>query len=188
LLARSRPAPVLHFALVFVSALKPANCWAEQARPVAVAGGGVGINSKADAGQLQQCLSDLQEANVEFVELGSVTKDGCTVEGAVQLDAISSPFGKVSMSGKPTIACLFARQFTTWVRNVGAPLTLAYMGSNLATIETGPGFVGRTRDGRSGEKISEHAKGNAIDIAAFRLHDGLRLSVKDASVSISAEI
>jgi hypothetical protein len=183
LLARSRPAPVLQFALVFVSALNPANCWAEQAHPVTAAGSGVGINSKADAGQLQQCLSDLKAANIEFLELGSVTKEGCTVEGAVELDAISSPFGKVSMGGKPTLACTFARQFATWVRNVGAPLTLAYMGSKLATIETGPGLVCRTRDGQMGEKISEHAKGNAIDIAAFQLENGQKLSVKAASAS-----
>jgi hypothetical protein len=183
LLARSRPALALHFSLLVVPALNSVSCWAEQVHPVTATGSGAMINSKADADQLQQCLTDLKAANVEFVELGSVTKEGCTVEGAVELDAISSPFGKVSMTSKPTMACLFARQFTTWVRNVGAPLTPAYMGSKLTTIETGPGLVCRTRDGQPGEKISEHAKCNAIDIAAFRLENGKRLSVKDASAS-----
>jgi hypothetical protein len=141
------------------------------------------VSSAATTGQLQQCLADLRAANVEFLELGNVTKEGCKVEGAIELDAVSSPFGKVSVIGKPTMACVFARQFTTWVRNVAAPLTLAYMNSKLAAIETGPGLVCRTRYGAPDEKISEHAKGNAIDVAAFRLENGQKLSVKDASAS-----
>jgi hypothetical protein len=179
--------PAIRLAFLLVTSLSPAPAWAEQAHHTAAAGSGVVVSSAADAGQLQQCLSDLKAANVEFLELGSVTKEGCTVAGAVELDAVSSPFGKVSMTGKPIMACLFARQFATWVRKVGAPLTLAYRGSKLATIETGPGLVCRTRDAQPGGKISEHAKGNAIDIAAFRLENGQRLSVKDASASTQIE-
>jgi hypothetical protein len=145
------------------------------------AGGPLG--STDDPNRLAQCLSELKAANVQFTALGNVSKEGCAVEGAVELDAVSSPFGIVSIPGKPTMACVFARQFTTWVRNVAAPLTLAYMNSKLAAIETGEGFVCRTRYDKPGEKLSEHAKGNAVDIAAFRLENGRRLLVKDASSS-----
>ena len=173
----------VRLALLLATALSPVAAWAGQAPPAAAPGGGVVVSSAANADQLQQCLSDLKAANVEFLELGNVTKEGCTVEGAVELDDVSSPFGKVLMTGKPTMACVFARQFTTWVRNVAAPLTLAYMDSKLAAIETGPGLVCRTRYAKPDEKISEHAKGNAIDITAFRLENGRSLSVKDASAS-----
>ena len=175
-------APAVRLALLLATALSPV-VWAGQVPPAAAPGGGVVVSSAANADQLQQCLADLKAANVEFLELGNVAKEGCIVEGAVELDAVSSPFGKVSMPGKPTMACVFARQFTTWVRNVAAPLTLAYMESKLAAIETGAGLVCRTRYNMPGEKISEHAKGNAIDIAAFRLENGQKLSVKDASAS-----
>jgi hypothetical protein len=175
--------PAIPLALLVATALSPAAAWAGQAPAAIVAGGGVVASSAADADQLKQCLSDLKTANVEFLELGSVAKEGCIVEGAVELDAVSSPFGKVSMTGKPTMACLFARRFATWVRNVGAPMTLAYMGSKLTTIETGPGLVCRLRHGEPGDKISEHAKGNAIDVAGFGLENGQKLSVKDASAS-----
>jgi hypothetical protein len=135
------------------------------------------------ADQLQQCLSDLKAAKVEFRELGSLTREGCTVEGAVEVHAVASPFGTVSAPGKPTLTCLFARQFAAWVRDVGAPLTLAYMGSKLTAIQTGPGLVCRTRYDKPGEKISEHAKGNAIDVMAFALENGKTLTVKDSSAS-----
>ena len=112
-----------------------------------------------------------------------ITKDSCVVQGAVELDVVASPFGKVRLGGKPTMSCLFARRFTAWVREIAAPLTLAYMGSNLTSIETEGGFVCRERDNRPGEKISEHAKGDAIDVAAFQLENGQNVSVKAAVAS-----
>ncbi len=41
------------------------------------------------------------------------------------------------------------------------------------------GYACRTRNSQPGARISEHAKGRAIDIAAFKLHDGNELSVQD---------
>jgi hypothetical protein len=178
-----RDTHIVGVGLLLAAAPNPISVWAGQVAPVAAAGGGVVISSEASADQLRACLSELKAANVEFMELGSVSKEGCTVAGAIQLDAVSSPFGRVAMPSKPTMACVFARQFTTWVRNVAAPLTLAYMNSKLAAIETGPGLVCRTRYDKPDEKISEHAKGNAIDVAAFRLEDGRSLTVKDASAT-----
>jgi hypothetical protein len=115
--------------------------------------------------------------------LGSQTKEGCTVVGAIELDAVASPFGKVSLTAKPTLDCVFAQHFTLWIRDVGAPLALAYMGSKLTAVETGPGLVCRNRIGEPGKKLSEHAKGDAIDIMAFRFESGQRLSVKETSAS-----
>jgi hypothetical protein len=143
----------------------------------------VAVKSAAPPDPIQQCLADLKAAEVEFQSLGNVTKEGCTVEGAIELDALGSPFGKVVFPAKPTLACLFARQFTSFVRNAAAPLTLAYLGAKLTAIDSGPGLVCRTRYNAPGEKISEHAKGDAIDVTAFRLESKRTLSVKDASAS-----
>jgi len=157
--------------------LESCAAWAEQAAP------GVVVNSATPADQIRQCLADLTTGDVDFQTLGSVTKEGCAVDGAIELDAIASPFGKIAFPGKPTLGCIFARQFTTFVRNAAAPLTLAYLGAKLTAIETGPGLVCRTRYNKPGEKISEHAKGDAIDVTAFRLENGRMLTVKDASSS-----
>jgi hypothetical protein len=171
--------PAICLALLVAPALSSTSLWAAQASD----GGSATINSTTGAVQLRQCLSDLKAADVEFRDLGNQTKEGCTVEGAIELDAVASPFGKVSLTAKPTMACVFARHFTLWIRDVGAPLALAYMGSKLTAIETGPGLVCRNRIGEPGEKVSEHAKGDAIDIMAFRFESGQKLSVKEASAS-----
>ena len=52
------------------------------------------------------------------------------------------------------------------------------MGSSLTAIETGPGFVCRSCYDKPGEKISEHARGDAIDVIAIALDDGQKLSVR----------
>ncbi len=145
------------------------------------------IKSPAAPDQIQQCLSDLKAAQVEFQSLGTLTKDGCTVESAVELDAVNSRFGKIALSGKPILACGFARQFTAWIGDVAAPLTLAYLGSKLAAVEIGAAFVCRTRYNLPGEKISEHAKGDAVDVTAFRLENGRTLSVEGSSASFEMD-
>ena len=125
------------------------------------------------------CLAELSAKKVLFEPLGSVSLETCQLEGAVKLRGVATEFGSVGISGEPTLLCGFAKQFASWVRDVGAPLTLAYTGQGLTQIETGPGLVCRTRYGKPGEKPSEHAKGNALDIASFVLADETRLLVKD---------
>jgi hypothetical protein len=141
------------------------------------------VKSPAAPDQVQQCLADLKAAEVEFQTLGTVTKEGCTVEGAVEVSAVHSHFGTISLPAKPTIACAFARQFAKWVSEAAAPLTIVYLGSKLTAIESGTAFACRNRYGSPGEKISEHAKGDAIDVTEFRLEDKRTLTVKDASAS-----
>jgi hypothetical protein len=173
--------------LLLVSALTGAPSYltlmsasaAAETKSVAETPGVISQNGMAE-GDYASCVSELAAKNVVFEPLGSTTKEGCELSGAIKLQAVNTTFGDVKVSGEPTMLCSFARQFTGWVRDVGAPLTFAYTGQKLVTIETGPGLVCRTRYNKPGEKISEHAKGNAIDIAAFKLADKSRISVKQS--------
>jgi hypothetical protein len=171
------PASAIGFALLLATAMSPAFVRADQAPGPPATESGKAVGPVTNADPLRQCIADLKGADVQFVDLGVVKKDGCTVAAAVELDAVSSPFGKVSLTGKPVMSCLFARRFANWVRDVAAPLTLAFTGSKLSAIETEGAFVCRTRDNRPGTKISAHAKGNAIDISAFHLENGRNVSV-----------
>ncbi len=155
-----RPSRFALAILFGITAAVPA-AWGGQSPP-AVPPGGAAAGSPAPADPVQECLAGLKAANVQFRALGAVTKDGCAVEGAVELNAVPSLFGTVSAPAKPT---------------------LAYMGSGLTAIGTGPGFVCRNRYDKPGEKISEHAKGDAVDVMAFALEDGQKLSVRNSSAS-----
>jgi hypothetical protein len=109
---------------------------------------------------------------------GDVTEQGCKLSGAIRLKAVPTAVGSVSLSGGPAVLCSFAQEFSGWVRDVAAPLALGYMGQRLARIETGEAFACRARYDKPGAIPSEHAKGNAVDIAAFVLADGRRIYVK----------
>jgi len=133
------------------------------------------------AADYAQCVGDLAASKVVFEKPDAVTQQGCRLSGAVRLTSVATPFGDVGFSGKPTMLCGFARQFSGWVREIAAPLTLGYTGQRLTQVETGSGFVCKARYDKPGAVPSEHAKGDAIDIASFILADKRRIPVKQQS-------
>ena len=61
----------------------------------------------------------------------------------------------------------------------GPPAATALLGSRITRIEHYGAFSCRRLYGRSEGRWSEHATGNAIDIAAFVLADGRRITVRE---------
>ncbi|HAP48557.1 MAG TPA: extensin, partial [Afipia sp.] len=59
------------------------------------------------------------------------------------------------------------------------PAAQRWFGSPVAEIKQISAYSCRGMNGNSRAHISEHAFGNALDIAAFTLADGRRISVKD---------
>jgi hypothetical protein len=76
------------------------------------------------------------------------------------------------------VDCRLAERLADWIGNVVDPLARAHLGSGLVAIETGPGYACRKRNNQASGKISEHAKGNALDIAAVTLSDGSRIPLR----------
>jgi hypothetical protein len=134
--------------------------------------------SGMSATEYAQCASDLTSSHVVFDQAGDVNEQSCKLSGAIRLKAVPTAVGSVNLSGEPAMLCSFARQFSGWVREVAAPLALGYMGEKLARIETGEAFACKARYDKPGAVPSEHAKGDAVDIAAFVLADGRRFAVK----------
>jgi hypothetical protein len=130
------------------------------------------------ASDYAECVSDLTSRKVVFEQPNTVKQDGCELSGAVRLLSVATPFGDVAVSGSPAMLCSFGRQFSGWVRDVAGPLTLAYTGRKLAEIEIPSAFACRGRYDKPGAIPSEHAKGDAVDVASFVLADHTRLRVK----------
>ena len=70
------------------------------------------------------------------------------------------------------------RALDRWVRNSAIPM-IGGQGGGLKELRVVSHYACRTRNSRSGAKLSEHAKGHAIDIASFVLRDGRRITVLD---------
>jgi hypothetical protein len=135
------------------------------------------------------CVARLERLGltIELVTLGAEKNDACVIEIPVRLTSLklSDQEGEISFPDRPLLACEFAEQFGRWVRDLAAPLVQARL-APLKAVRTGPGFVCRNRNNQAGSKLSAHAVGLAVDIAAFQLANGEVISVaedKDAKKS-----
>ena len=131
------------------------------------------------AADYAKCVSDLTLKKASFDQMATATDAGCQISGAIKLTTVATSFGDVAIAGKPIMLCGFGRQFSAWVSEVAAPLALAYTGQKLAQIEAGQSFACRARYDKSGSIPSEHAKGDAIDLASFVLANNRRIGVKE---------
>ncbi|MEJ0077882.1 MAG: extensin family protein [Alphaproteobacteria bacterium] len=87
--------------------------------------------------------------------------------------------GAVAVQPTATLACPIVSALDTWIASGVQPAALKWFGVQVAEIKQISAYSCRGMNGQRGAKISEHAFGNALDIAAFTLADGRRIVVKD---------
>lgn len=105
--------------------------------------------------------------------LGDVAGRGaCGVENAVRVRSVAG----IRFSSNPTIDCATAIALKTWIER-GAIPAVGSEGGGIASIRTMGDYSCRNRNNGAGGKLSEHAKGRAIDIGAIVLKSGQEISV-----------
>ena len=97
---------------------------------------------------------------------------GCGVENAVRVRSVSG----VSLSQGAVMDCVTANALKSWLEKSAKP-ALARKRGGLKSLRVAAHYACRTRNNQKGAKISEHGRGRAIDISAFRLADGSEVSV-----------
>ncbi len=88
-------------------------------------------------------------------------------------------FGPVALKPAATLACPIVSALDRWLAESVQPAAQRWFGSPVAEIKQISAYSCRGMNGNSRANISEHAFGNALDIASFTLADGRRISVKD---------
>ena len=120
-----------------------------------------------------QCHVDLAREGVQFRVLPDQQfSGGCSALGAVQLVDIGVP-----VTNLRAMTCPLARQFARWAREALQPAADQWLGTRVVRIETFGTYSCRTVDSRPGARLSEHAYANAVDVSAFVLGDGRRITV-----------
>jgi hypothetical protein len=87
-------------------------------------------------------------------------------------------FGQVSMKPAATLACPIVSALDRWLADSVQPAAMRWFGVRVVEIKQISAYSCRGMNGNSHAHISEHAFGNALDIAAFTLADGRRITVK----------
>jgi hypothetical protein len=121
-----------------------------------------------------QCHIDLAREHIQFRRLPDQRfAGGCSSVGAVQLVDMGTP-----ATGLRSMTCPLARQFARWSRESVQPAADQWLHSRVVRIETFGTYACRPRNNQAGERLSEHAFANAVDVSAFVLADGRRVTVQ----------
>jgi hypothetical protein len=120
-----------------------------------------------------QCHAELRREGVEFRILPDrFYHGGCSALGSVQLLEIGTPVTNLG-----AMTCPLARQFARWARETVQPAAEQWLDSKVVRIESMGTYSCRPVNGQAGNKLSEHGRANAVDIAAFVLADGRRIVI-----------
>ena len=126
---------------------------------------------RALKGDPDACRSVLARSDIRFTALEPAGANECARTDRTVLD------GYPLRPEPPPTTCAVALALQLWKRDALDPEAKAIFGEQIARIEHLGAFSCRRLYGRAEGAWSEHATGNAIDIAAIVLEDGTRINV-----------
>lgn len=120
------------------------------------------------------CRGRLKALGVEFEEHKAEHDAGigCSIPYPIVLKTLGKSIG---ITPGAEIDCQMAEAVARFAVNVIQPTAKAEFDADLKSISQASAFVCRPRHGT--HKLSEHAFGNALDIASFTLSDGSKIEV-----------
>ena len=123
-----------------------------------------------------QCLRQLSNSGTQFSALPDRYFDqGCSNLGTVQMHALAGDGGQLGVSNVGPVTCPVSAAFAAWARFGVDRAARHVFGVPLASIQTMGSYSCRNVAGSS--RRSAHASAAAIDVGAFVLADGTRVSV-----------
>jgi hypothetical protein len=91
----------------------------------------------------------------------------------------STPAAMAALNPPATLACPLVSALDRWVTDGVQPAAQHWFGTPVVTIKQIGSYSCREMVGAGGDFVSEHAFGNALDVAGFTLADGRTITVKD---------
>ena len=122
------------------------------------------------------CRERLKALGVEFADHKAErdTDLGCSVPYPLTVKSLGANIG---LSPEAILNCAMAEAAARFAAGIIQPSAKADLGTDLKSISQASTYVCRPRHGSG--KLSEHAFGNALDIASFTLSDGSHRSRSD---------
>jgi hypothetical protein len=110
--------------------------------------------------------------------------EGCGSADLVRLEAVMlSNSDRVDISPPAVLRCEMAEAIADWLRDDLARLGTLNFGSRLRSVRNYTAYHCRTRNNTVGGLMSEHGKGNALDVGSIKLIDGRTIDPTDLKVS-----
>ncbi|ASW07225.1 extensin family protein [Rhizobium sp. 11515TR] len=124
----------------------------------------------------QACLKALTAIGATFKEIARIDDgNGCGIDKPI---ALSSPLPGIEFKPEGKMRCEAALALAQWMRESVIPSAAALDNGKIITINQASTYVCRLRNNASTGKISEHARGNAIDVASFTFENGKTVAIE----------
>lgn len=124
------------------------------------------------------CLAAGAVRTSPFVQVRSALGGPSECGAARPFEMSGALGGRVSMRPAAMLRCPMIPQVERWVANYVAPAVRHYYQADLVELKVAASYSCRPVNHVSGGRLSEHGYANALDIAAFVLSDGSRVTVK----------
>lgn len=119
------------------------------------------------------CRRELKRLGVQYTDLAPIQGGGqCGIDYPVKVTAI----GSVRMAPAATLTCNMAATMASWTKNELVPAARWRYWSGVRTINQGSSYSCRNIAGEG--TLSEHGKGNALDIMSIELNNGDTIDVR----------
>jgi hypothetical protein len=123
------------------------------------------------------CRTQLKQLGVVFQERAPINDGGvCRIDNPLTVSGFAS--GQIRLKPSATLNCQMTLAFARWVKGDLQPSTRLRYLSGVNTIHQASSYSCRTMSNRRGANMSEHSKGNALDIAKITLNNGTDIKVQ----------
>ncbi|KQU94767.1 hypothetical protein ASD02_29910 [Ensifer sp. Root1252] len=125
-----------------------------------------------------KCLSELKALGAVFTEAKRIDDGkGCGIDKPLD---VTSVLPDVKLAPKGLMRCEAALALARWTKEAVQPAAdVAFAkGTTVKMLNQASTYICRLRNNAPTGKISEHAHGNAVDIASFTLSDGKTIEIQ----------
>ncbi|MCF3639891.1 extensin family protein [Rhizobium sp. TRM95111] len=124
----------------------------------------------------KSCRQRLRQLGVKFRDIPRISRGkSCGIDYPIELTGLS---GGIAIKPAASVNCQITEAFAKWVKNELAPaVRFRYVGG-ISAIHQMSSYSCRTMNSRRGNPMSEHAKGNAIDVGRIALSNGKAIKIE----------
>jgi hypothetical protein len=101
----------------------------------------------------------------------------CGIDHPFRVSALGN--GAIALTGHPVLGCPIINTVDHWLAESVQPAAQRAFGQPVIEVRQIAAYGCRTRNNQYTSRVSEHAFGNAIDIAAFTLADGRKITIQN---------
>jgi hypothetical protein len=125
-----------------------------------------------------ECAMMLAGTGAVYKMLDPIREGRCGAPAPVELSSIGA-LTPVKIHPPAKVTCGLAATLSAWMDFFVQPAARQHLDARVTQIRNVASYVCRNRYGSAGKPLSEHARANALDMAAFQIDSGQWITVLD---------